>query len=201
MSDVAVLAIGPHDDWRASGADAGVAAVATVASLAEIRDAARGLDAPLVWLVDSGATPSAGALRALLDAAHTPVASLPVDDRRAPIEAVLGRFADSDKLAVLDAVSRGCVPLRHTHVISLLVERGALLEHAPPDAALGRYAGSEWTARVFARTPGMLVPASTVRPRTWAPGMPRDALRMTRTGVWRRGETLRELQRSLVGGR
>jgi hypothetical protein len=77
-----------------------------------------------------------------------------------------------------------------------------VLEHAPPDpAALGRYAGTEWTARVFARRSGMLVPASTVRPSDWRPGTPRDAVRMARTGVWRRGETLRELQRSVVAGR
>jgi hypothetical protein len=47
----------------------------------------------------------------------------------------------------------------------------------------------------------MLIPASTVVVGADVRGSLRDALRMARTGVWRRGETLRELHRSAVGGR
>jgi hypothetical protein len=201
MSAIAAIVVGPHDDWRSFGAGVEPAAVARVESLAGVRDAARGLDAPLVWVVDSGAMPSEGALGALVESGYLPAVSMPVDEGGEPVEAVLGRLAEADKDTVVEAVSRRCVPLRHTHVVSLLVAREAVVEQPPPDASLGRYAGSEWTARLFAAAPGMLVTTSTVRPRDWRPGSPRDALRMARTGVWWRGETLLELRRSVTAGR
>jgi hypothetical protein len=201
VRDVAAVVIGPRDAWERPGVRDRVAAVAAAPTLAGIRDAARGVDASLIWLLDSAATPSDGALAALLDVGHTPAVSLPVDDAGRPVEALLGRFTD-EKAGILDAVGRACVPLRHTNVISMLIERGSLLERDEPDVAgLGAYAGTEWTARVFARTPALLVPASTVRPGALPPRSPREALRMTRTGVWRRGETLRELERCLLDGR
>ena len=199
MSGVAAIAFGPRAEWREAAARERLSEVASIGSLADVRDAARGVEAPLVWLLDSGAAPSEGALRALLDAGHTPAVSMPVDERGTPVEPLLGRFTESDKAAMLDAASRGCVPLRHTHVISMLVERETLLEHRAPDVAgLGPYAGSEWTARVFARTGGMLVPASTVRVSSDGAASLGAALRMARTGVWRRGETLREIERCLA---
>ena len=118
------------------------------------------------------------------------------------MEPELGRFTESDVPGILDAVRVRRVPLRHTYVISMLVRTDVVREHEPPDPArFGRYAGSEWTARVFAGRPGMLVPASRVRVVSRPPGALHHALRMARTGVWGRRETARELQRSLLRGR
>ena len=199
MSGVAAIAFGQRADWNEAAARERLSEAVAVASLADVRDAAERVGAPLVWLLDSGAAPADGALQALVDAAHTPAVSMPVDEHGAPVEPLLGRFTESDKAAMLDAASRGRVPLRHTRVVSMLVDRATLLEHHAPDVAgLGPYAGSEWTARVFARTRGMLVPSSTVRVASPGATSLRHALRMARTGVWRRGETLRELERCLV---
>jgi hypothetical protein len=198
MSDVAAVIVGTRPD-RVPGGD--VREVAQATTLAEIRSAAERLRAPMLWLLDASASPANGALAALLESGDAPAVSLPVDGFGAPVGTLLGRFADSTS-AVTDAVGRGGVPLRHTHVVSMVIPRSTVLEHPPPDVArLGRYAGSEWTARVFARSPGMLVPGSTVEVAGSAPGSPVEALRMARTGVWRRGETLRELHRSVLAAR
>jgi hypothetical protein len=201
MNDVAAIVIGTQPDRVRAIAEREAVAVAEAATLAGVPALAARVDAPLLWLVESGATPAAGALAALREPGRTPAVSLPVDADGAPVEEVLGRFTD-DTAGVIDAVSRGRVPLRHTHVLSMLVRRDAVLEQRPPDVArLGRYAGSEWTARLFAAEPGMLVPSSTVRVGDVSPGAPLDAIRMARTGVWRRGETLRELHRSAFAAR
>ena len=108
-----------------------------------------------------------------------------------PAEALVGRFTEDDVPGILEAAPKHRVPLRHTYVISLLARRDAVLAEGPPDpATFGRYAGSEWTARLFRRQPGMLVPHSTVRAPALRAGHPLHALRMSRTGVWGKGETL-----------
>jgi hypothetical protein len=183
-----------------------VSRVTTVAvggpSLAEVRDAAERASTPLLWLVDSSATPLDDALEALLRHAGDPAASLPVDERGAPVEAMVGGYADSDAAAVLDAVSARRAPLRHTWVVSLLVARELVLQHAPPDPGrFGPYAGSEWTARVFAGRPGMLVPESRVRVARVPAASPLHALRMMRAGAWGKGDTLREVHRGTPFGR
>jgi hypothetical protein len=128
--------------------------------------------------------------------------SLPVDDAGSPLEPELGRFTEHDVPGILDAVRLRRVPLRHAYVISMLVPADLVREHEPPDPArYGRYAGSEWTARVFAAKPGMLVPASRVRVASRAPGSIQHALRMARTSVWGRRETAVELRRSVLRGR
>jgi hypothetical protein len=201
VSEVAAVVIGPRTECTAAVRGERVEEVVRAASLAELAEAARRTDALRLWLVDSGSTPSADALDALLDESYDPVASLPVDSRGAPDEAALGRFTESDVPAVLDAVGARRVPLRHTHVTSLLIERDAVLGERPPDPRrFGRYAGSEWTARLFARRPAMLVPRSRVRTGARAAGSPAHAVRMLRSGVWGRGETLRELHRILRAG-
>jgi hypothetical protein len=196
MSDVTAVVFG------ATGrppAGAGVASVAEVPSLDALARAAREAATALLWLLDANAQPSAETLPALLEHAEAPAASLPVDERGEPVEPLLGRFTESDVPGILSAVANRCVPLRHTYLISLLVERDLVTELAPPDPQrFGRYAGSEWTARLFARRRGMLVPASRVRIGALAARAPGPALRMAQTGVWRRGETLRELQRALL---
>ena len=202
MTDVAAVAIGAQPERLLAAVRDGVGETATAPSLAEIGEAVRSVRAPLVWLLDARAAPSEGALAALLGHGYEPAVSMPVDHRGAPVEALLGRFTESDKAGILEAVRNRRVPLRHTWVISMLVGRDTVLgEPAPDPARFGAYAGTEWTARVFSSSPGMLIPASRVLVGADMRGSLRDALRMARTGVWRRGETLRELHRSAVGGR
>lgn len=198
MSDVAAVLIGPERPRPAElPAD-----VATVPSLAELRAAAARVDAPLLWLLDSAALPLDGALDALLECGCDPAVSLPVDGAGSALEPELGRFTEADVPGILDAVRARRLPLRHTYVVSMLVRTDVVREHEPPDPArYGRYAGSEWTARVFAGKPGMLVPASRVQVVSRAPGSPHHAARMARTGVWGRRETAVELRRSLLRGR
>jgi hypothetical protein len=133
-----------------------------------------------------------------------PAASLPVDERGEPVEWAVGRFTTHEPAALLEAAQARRVPLRRAALISLLVERRSVLEIAPPDpASFGRYAGSEWTGRLFATHPAVLVPASTVRIDPGdgpARGDPRALLRAARASGWGRGETLRELYRSVAGG-
>jgi hypothetical protein len=113
----------------------------------------------------------------------------------------MGRVTESDDEAILDAVAHRRLPLRHIPLVSLLVERDLVLELDPPNPVrFGWYAGSEWTARLFARRRGMLVPASRVRVDRLPVGSPVHALRAARSARWRRGETVREIHRSLSGG-
>ena len=170
-------------------------------SLRAVRQATAAAPTPLVWLLDAGAVPAEGALAALLAHAPGPAVSLPVDRAGAAVEALMGRITESDAPGILDAVGRHRLPLRHAHVTSLLVERDLVLELSPPDPArFGWYAGREWTARLFARRPGWLVPGSRVEVRDGTAGAPIHVLRTARSAGWRGGETLRELQRSVTRG-
>ena len=197
MSDVTVIAIGARRERLPDGGQAGVV---EIAGLAELLDAATRAATPLVWLLDASATPSASTLPALLEHPDAPAASLPVDSDGVPVESALGRIDDDDPDTLLARIMERRVPLRHTTVTSLLVERELVVAVTPPDPdRFGRYAGTEWTARLFARRPGMLVPASRVELATPRAGSPLAAVRMARSGIWRRGETLRELHRVTVG--
>jgi hypothetical protein len=168
-------------------------------SLADLRSAAEHATTELVWILGPGAVPAGDALGALLDVHHHPAASLPVDAAGAPVEAALGRFAEHDVPALLDAAGKRLVPLRHTRVTSVLIDRRTVLDSPPPDPRrYGQYAGNEWTARVFAAHPAVLVPASRVRVEPPAGSTPLHALRAARAAGWGKGETLRELHRSLT---
>jgi hypothetical protein len=169
-------------------------------SLAGVCEKAADAPTRLVWLLNRDATASQGTLEALLEHAPGPAASLPVDRLNRPLEPLMGRVTESDANGILDAVARRRLPLRHTHVMSLLVERDLVLDLPPPDPhRFGWYAGAEWTARLFARRRGMLVPASRVQVEVCAAGSPRHVLRVAWSASWRKGETLRELRRSLIG--
>jgi hypothetical protein len=180
MSDVTTIAVDPEslDAVCAQAADA---------------------PTPLLWLLDTDATPSDDALGELLRHAPGPAASLPVDAQDRPIEALMGRITESDAPGILQAVARHRLPLRHAPVTSLLVERELVLDVPPPDPRrFGWYAGAEWTARLFAHRRGMLVPASRVRMDDCPAGSPLHLLRAARSAGWRKGETLRELHRSVT---
>jgi len=169
-------------------------------SLSDVREAAADAATELLWLLHADATPAAEALPALLEHAPVPAASLPVDALDRPVVPLMGRITEADAEGVLDGVAHHRLPLRHTPVTSLLVERELVLELDPPDPGrFGWYAGAEWTARLFDRRRGMLVPASRVRVDTCPAGSPLHVLRAARSARWRRGETLRELHRSLTG--
>jgi hypothetical protein len=167
-----------------------------------VRERAESAKTPLVWLLDAEAEPANDALVALLEHAPGPAASLPVDRLGQPLEPLLGRIKDWDLGSILQAVERHRLPLRHIQLTSLLVDRELVLDLPPPDPRrFGWYAGVEWTARLFARKRGMLVPASRVRVDDCAAGSPLHLVRMARSASWRKGETLRELHRSVVNGR
>ena len=123
-----------------------------------------------------------------------------MDSDGVPVEPALGRIDDDDPDTLLARIMERRVPLRHTPVTSLLVERELVVAVTPPDPdRFGHYAGTEWTARLFARRPGMLVPASRVELATPRTGSPLAAVQMARSGIWRRGEALRELHRVTLG--
>jgi hypothetical protein len=200
VTDVAALVIGGRGDCLPAIGREAVADVVTLPSLANVVTAAAEARAALLWLIDSGAMPAEGSLQWLLDAGCDLCVSLPVDREGRPVEPLIGRFTENDVPGILEAASKHRVPLRHTYVISLLARRETVIAAASPDAArFGRYAGSEWTARLFSRQPGMLVPSSTVRAPVLRAGRPQHALRMARTGMWSRGEALREFHRCAVG--
>jgi hypothetical protein len=169
-------------------------------SLARLRAEAEAAASDLLWLVDESATTTDETLPALIESGLVPAASLPIDERGEPVEAAVGRFATAEPAPLLEAAQQRRVPMLHTPVTSLLVTCASVLEIAPPDPSrFGRWAGSEWTGRLFARHPGSLVPASRVQVRAPGRGAPAAALRTARAAGWGRGETLRALYGSLRG--
>jgi hypothetical protein len=149
-------------------------------------------------VVDARATTSPTTLEALLDHTDAPASSVPVDAQGALLEHAVGRIADDDADLLLERVAERRVPLRHTTVTSLLIDRELVASIAPPEPRrFGPYAGTEWTARVFARRRGMLVPASRVRVDDVPAGSPVQVLSAARSAGWQKGETMRELGRSV----
>jgi hypothetical protein len=166
--------------------------------LGSLHDLVADARTPLVWLLDADADPAEDALAALLKHAPGPAVSMPVDAAGQPIEPLIGRVADADDAEILGAIERRSLPLRHIALTSLLVERGLVLDLAPPDPSrFGWYAGAEWTARLFRRRRGLLVPASRVRVQGAPAGSPLQTLRVARAAGWRKGETAREFHRSV----
>lgn len=195
MSDVTAITIGPARTKQ----PADVAAAAAVPDLGGLRDAAVRAGTRLLWLLDATAVPLPGTLSPLLEHAGGPAVSMPVGAGGAPVEAAIGRIDDDDPAALLERVAERCAPLRHTPVVSMLVERRLVEAVTPPDTRrFGPYAGSEWTARLFADRPGLLVPASRVELTAPLPRSPLAALRMARGPAWRRGEAAREAYRALA---
>ena len=196
MREVETLVVGPRADCER--ALAGRPHV-KIASSAALPDAARASSAELLWILDAGARPSERTLAALLESGRDPAASLPVDGAGRPVEEAIGRFVENDAELLLRMAAERCVPLRHTTLTSLLAERLLVADEPPPDPRrFGAHAASEWTARLFARSPGVLVPASTVEVGRPAPGSPAEAMRAARAAGWGKGESLRALQRSLA---
>ena len=196
MSEPAVIVVGPGTECERALERAGSRAPIRVSSLADLRDAAEAAPGDRLWLLDSQAEPAADTLTALLDAPSPAAASLPLDGAGRPVEALVGRFVEDDVERLLDATRERYVPLRHTFVTSLLVDRAAVLAEDPPaPARFGAFAGSEWTARLFRRTPGLLVPRSEVRVAAGIRARPLDALRAGRAAGWGTGETLRAIAR------
>ena len=195
MTGITKLVVG------ASGNIGGVAGDAIrLTSLADLLRATAQVSDDLLWITDAEARPAPGALEALVESGATPAVSMPVDRRGFPIERLLGRFGDVGDEEFLHAVSNRQLPLRHTRMASMLVERLSILEVAPPDPMrFGSYAATEWTARLFARHPGTLVTASRVAMPPPPPSTISSAIRMSRARVWRRGETLRELYGAVRG--
>jgi hypothetical protein len=203
MADVTVILVGEGaaDVDSATGTQE-VEDVLVSPSLGGLKDVLSAARTPLVWLLHRAASPNGSTLSRLLEDASHPAASLPLSSTGLPLDRLLGRFTEWDVEGILEAAEFRRVPLRHTHIISLLVETEFARGLAPPSAArYGRYAGVEWTGRMFALKRGMLVPASTVTidPRAVA-GSIGDAVRTARSGVWGRGEALREIASGVRSG-
>jgi hypothetical protein len=195
VSDVAAIVIGPRPDCARALEGAAVRTRVPIPSLSELHDAARAVDASLLWLLDSGAAPSPQTLAPLLEDRDGPAVSLPVDGAGAPVAAMIGRFRADDVNVLLDTASRRRVPLRSSRVYSLVVAREAVLDGAQPDCArFGPYAGTAWTAALFATRRAMLVPASRIHVGGPEAGSPIQAARVARAGIWGPAETLRELR-------
>jgi hypothetical protein len=144
-----------------------------VGDLASVHPAAVRTQAPLLWLRAPGVVANDDTLPELMRAGDAPAVSVPLTPSGEPAEDWLGTFADGDVDAVVEAARGRRAPLRFTPLYSLLAPRELVLAHAPPDPRFGPYADLEWSARLFAKQPGMLVPASTVtvppRPHPIAP--------------------------------
>ena len=164
-----------------------------------VRRAAASESTPFVWFLDANASPREDTLQHLLNFATRPAASLAVDNRDRPIDALLGGVGASDLEQILSALKECAIPLRHIHPTSILVPRDQIAALPPPDShRFGRYAGAEWTSRLFRHQPGILVPASRVQINGYHAGSPLELLRAARVLQWRREDTIRELQRSLT---
>lgn len=164
--------------------------------LASVRDAARRVATPLLWLLAADAVPNVGTLPALEGDSHTPMVSLPLTEAGDPADAWIGSFADGDIAGLVAAARERRVPLRFTPVYSMLVARELVLSNdGPDDTRFGPYADIEWTARLFSERPGMLVPASTVAvPARRQPLAPRALLRLGPHSGLRRTDRLRQLR-------
>ncbi len=167
--------------------------------IAAARDLAARAAPGLAWLVASGAGVSEATLAALRPHGPAPAASLVVDERGQPVQTLLGRLLD-DKAGLVAAAARRSVPLRHVPVVSLLVDCALVAELPGPDIGrFGTYAGSEWTARLFARSPGVLACTSVAVMAARARPPLHDLARMARSGVWRRAELPGEVYRAVAG--
>ena len=158
----AVSEVDGHRGRRAVGSAAARPACADVVEIAGLAE----LQARLLRVATAGscgwstrrphpsAGDAAGAARARGRAGREPAGRRARRARR-------GRRSGESRTTIADAVLEReswnvRVPLRHTTVTSLLVERElvAARRRRPTRSASARYAGTEWTARVFARRAG-----------------------------------------------
>lgn len=181
--------------------DGPVCEVLPVGSIAEIAGVVARARGERVWLLDARAAPAPDALERLAEHDDVAAASLVVGGDGAIREPFVGRPRQDDEPALLAGAARRRLPLRHLPIVSLLVAREAASAFGAPDVErLGAYAGAAWSAALFARVGGALVPASRVRFCGPPPSSLLHLPAMARTGVWGRGETLRELRRALGAG-
>ncbi len=103
MTDLTRVLIGPPA--TDANRDAGATPTVTVPRAEQLRRVAESATTDLLWLLDAAAVPLDDALSPLLAAENAPAASLPVDALGAPVERLIGRFADEDDDAVVAAVA------------------------------------------------------------------------------------------------
>jgi hypothetical protein len=166
------------------------------ADLAGVKDAALRASTPLLWLLAADAVPNDRTLPALGDDERAATVSVPLRHDEHPAESLIGSFADDDVEGLLAAAQGRRIPLRFTPVYSLLVPRELVLSNDRPDPGrFGPYADIEWTARLFSRRAGMLVPASTVTMQgRRVPLAPRALLRLGPRSGLRRSDRLRQIR-------
>lgn len=171
---------------------------------------ARGVagDSDWLWLLADGARVRGDALPRLLGAvtpagepAAALVAGIVLDGGGHPVDALLPAADQSDTSLVLRLAAARLCPVRHASFAHTLVRRADFERFGLPDErAYGRYAPEQWTARLLREEPGRLCAESVVTLPAMATPNPRGlgatfagvaaTVRMARSGVWTRGETL-----------
>jgi hypothetical protein len=158
-------------------------------------------DADWLWLLAPAARPRPDALACLLaGAAAEPrawlFAGMVLDGGGEPLERELPAPARGDVSAVIRSAAQGLCPIRHATFANCLVRREAFARYGLPDtAAFADFAASHWTARVLADEPGYLCARSVVTiADRHQPHAVLATLRMIRSGVWTRGESLAALR-------
>jgi hypothetical protein len=164
-----------------------------------------------LWLLAPGVHPETGALEHLLrattptaDPVAAVVAGAVLDGSGRPVKNWLPAPQYADSAAILRLVPQRLLPIRHAPFANCLVRRSAFALFGVPDTArFGPYAARAWTAAVMRREPGYFAPLSVARLTDRASSTSRRdtlagtyyALRVAGTGIWTKGESLRELKR------
>lgn len=125
----------------------------------------RGAGGEWVWLVDGSVAPEPEALERLLEASQRLAARPPPVLLASKVVTPAGRPEPAslpvpevfDHELVVQACAQRLLAVRVARTGSLLVRRHALERHGPPRS---RLAELEWSARLLARAPGLLVPDS-----------------------------------------
>ena len=158
-----------------------------------------------LWLLAPGARPHADALARLIDSTS------PRDERPAVLlagmvrdgagRAVAAELPAGDERRLTDVVrlaGQRLLPIRNATFANCLVARDCFIRHGVPDSGrYGRYAPTEWTARVLRKETGYFVASSVVViGETIARSARPDAalFRMLRAGAWNRGEAISQLR-------
>jgi hypothetical protein len=165
-------------------------------------------EVPWLWLLAPSARAREDALEHLLGAVapeHEPrallVAGMVLDGAGRPLDDELPAPDRTDMSAVIRLVALGLCPVRHCTFANCLIQRVAFERSGLPDTrSFGRHAAVQWTARALGEQPGRFCAGSVVvlhPPTRRGPRSPladgAATLRMARSGVWTRGESLRAL--------
>ena len=158
-----------------------------------------------LWVLAPGASPQSDALARLIDSASPPgdgpavlLAGMVRDAGGRAVSAELPAGDERRLTDVVRLVGQRLLPIRNATFANCLVARDCFVRHGLPDSGrYGRYAPTEWTARVLREETGYFVASSVVvvSEAIARPTRPNAALlRMLRSGAWNRGEAISQLR-------